>query len=118
MDKKNVEAWVEGYLRAWNSNDPDEIGQLFAEDGAYYTGPFDDPWIGRDAIVQEWLSRKDDPGSFSFGYEILAAANNLGVIRGWTRYFNPDGEYSNIWLIKFDGQGRCEEFTEWWVQKG
>jgi uncharacterized protein (TIGR02246 family) len=117
MDNKIVEHWIDGYLQAWNSNDPGEIGQLFSEDAAYYTGPFDNPWIGRDAIIQGWLSIKDDPGTFSFGYEILATANRLAMVRGWTKYINPDREYSNIWLIKFDDQGRCEEFTEWWMQK-
>jgi hypothetical protein len=117
MDQISVKQWVERYLGAWNSNDPTEIARLFAEDAAYYTGPFDEPWIGRDTIVQEWLNRRDEPGTFSFGYEILAASDQLGVVRGWTRYFNPDREYSNIWLIKFDGQGRCQEFTEWWVRK-
>jgi uncharacterized protein (TIGR02246 family) len=117
MSKNSVTHWVEGYLRAWNSNDPGEIAQLFTEDAAYYTGPFDEPWIGRDTIVQEWLNRKDEPGTFDFEFEVLVASDSLGVVRGRTRYFNPDREYSNIWAIKFDGQGRCQEFTEWWVRK-
>lgn len=118
MNIMTVENWVEGYLRAWNSNDPEEIGELFSEDAAYFTGPFVDPWKGRDAIVQEWLGRKDEPGTFRFRYEILAASDRTGVVRGWTRYLDPVREYSNIWVIKFDGQGRCEEFTEWWMQRG
>ena len=117
MDKKTVEDWIEGYLGAWNGNEPEEIGRLFTADAAYYTGPFDEPWVGRESIVQEWLKRKDEPGTFGFRYDVLAASERLGVVRGWTKYFNPDREYSNIWVIKFDDQGRCEEFTEWWVRK-
>jgi uncharacterized protein (TIGR02246 family) len=117
MDVQTVERWMEGYIRAWNSNDPGEIGDLFADDAAYYTGPFDEPWIGREVILQEWLNRKDEPGTFGFRYEVLAVSDHLGVVRGWTKYYKPDREYSNIWVIRFDGQGRCEEFTEWWVKR-
>jgi hypothetical protein len=117
MDKNLVETWVEGYLRAWSSNDPEEIGGLFSEGAAYYTGPFDEPWQGREAIVSGWLERKDEPGSFDFRYKVLCAEENQGIVRGWTRYSNPDREYSNIWLIQLDDQGRCTEFTEWWVKR-
>jgi hypothetical protein len=36
-------AWVEGYVRAWNSNDPAAIGALFSEDAAYHTEPYGEP---------------------------------------------------------------------------
>jgi uncharacterized protein (TIGR02246 family) len=115
--KRTVEAWVEGYLRAWKSNDPQEIAQLFTEDAAYFTGPFAEPWQGRQAIVQNWLARKDEPGSWSFRYEVLATGEDLGVVRGWTRYLKPEREFSNIWMVRLDETGRAEEFTEWWVDR-
>jgi hypothetical protein len=117
MDKNHVETWLAGYQRAWNSNDPQEIGALFSAGAAYYTGPFDQPWVGREAIVSGWLERKDEPGSFNFRYQILCAGEDQGVVRGWTQYFNPDREYSNIWVIQFDEQGLCKEFTEWWMRR-
>ena len=117
MDKRTVETWVERYLRAWSTNDPQDIGQLFAEEALYYTGPFDEPWRGQEGIVQGWLDRKDEPGTWSFRYQVLVAADSVGVVRGWAQYHNPDREYSNIWAIHFDEQGRCTEFTEWWMQR-
>ena len=42
-----VRAWVDGYVRAWNSNDPAAIGALFTEDAAYHTEPYGEPWRGR-----------------------------------------------------------------------
>lgn len=115
MDKTSVESWVEGYLRAWNSNDPQDIGRLFTEEAAYFTGPFQEPWQGRHAIVNGWLGRKDEPGTFTFQYQVLAVTGEVGVVRGWTRYLAPEKEYSNIWVIRLDSQGRCFEFTEWWM---
>ena len=34
-----VTTWIEGYVRAWNSNDPDDIGSLFTMDAEYSTAP-------------------------------------------------------------------------------
>ena len=31
-------------------------------------------------------------------------------------YLQPPIEYSNLWVIRLDGDGRCSEFTEWWMQ--
>jgi len=67
-----VETWVERYIKVWNSNDPQEIGDLFTDDATYFTSPFAEPWRGRAEIVREWLARKDTPGSFTFRYEVLA----------------------------------------------
>jgi hypothetical protein len=117
MDKKIVSDWIEGYIKAWNSNDPVDIGRLFAEQAAYYTGPFQEPWQGREGIISGWLERRDEPGTFSYRYEVLAASDSVGVVRGWTKYFDPEKEYSNIWVIRFDDQGRCTEFTEWWMRR-
>jgi hypothetical protein len=117
MDSSVVTAWVDRYVRAWNSNDPAEIGALFTDEATYYTGPFDAPWTGRDAIVRGWLDRQDAPGSTAFRYELLATTSDSGIIRGWTQYHEPAREFSNIWLVRFDSNGRCREFTEWWVQR-
>jgi hypothetical protein len=117
MEKKDMADWVEGYIQAWRSNDPADIGRLFSEGAVYLTGPFDEPWKGRQAIVQAWLGRKDAPGSYSFSYQVLAVDGRLGVVRGWTKYFQPEREYSNIWVIQLDDQGRCSEFTEWWMKR-
>jgi ketosteroid isomerase-like protein len=57
-----VRAWIDGYVRAWNSNDPADIRALFTQDAAYYTEPYGPPWEGRDEIVRQWLDRKDGGG--------------------------------------------------------
>jgi mRNA interferase MazF len=117
MNSATVAAWVDGYIQAWNSNDAMDIGRLFTVDAAYYTGPFDPPWRGREAIVQNWLDRQDASGDTAFRYEILASTAETGIIRGWTQYHQPPREYSNIWLIRFDPHGQCREFTEWWLER-
>jgi hypothetical protein len=43
MDEQAVADWLDGYVRAWGSYDPREIGALFSEDAVYAYNPFDDP---------------------------------------------------------------------------
>ena len=107
-------AWIDGYVRAWNSNDPADIGALFTADADYYTAPFRAPWSGRETIVREWLARKDEPGETRFEWAPVAVTDEVAVVRGTTGY--PDRTFSNLWLIRLDAEGRCREFTEWWME--
>jgi len=111
-----VRAWVEGYVEAWNSNDPAAIGALFTEDAAYHTEPYGEPWRGRDEIVRRWLKRKDQPGDTEFRWHPLAVTPELAVVEGTTAYRDPPRTYSNLWVLRLAADGRCAEFTEWWMQ--
>lgn len=117
MDAKTVTAWVEGYKKAWLTNEAADIGALFAADAEYYTTPFAEPWHGRNEIVKTWIAHADAPGDYEFRYEVLGLGDDSGIVRGWTVYNNPAREYSNIWLLRFDAAGQCREFTEWWKEK-
>lgn len=116
MESNDVKAWMKGYIKAWQSNDPEDIGRLFASDGRYYTAPYREPWSGRDGIISGWLDHKDEPGEYEFRYEILGLSGNKGFVRGWTTYHNPPAKYSNLWTIQLNDKGECEEFIEWWMK--
>jgi uncharacterized protein (TIGR02246 family) len=116
MTTETVAAWVDRYVAAWESNDPAAIGGLFAENAAYRQRPDDEPWQGRDAIVATWLEVKDEPGTWAFRSDVLAATDDLAFVRGWTHYTNPPADYDNLWVLRFDDEGRCLDFTEWWMQ--
>jgi hypothetical protein len=40
VDAEQLERWVEGYRKAWLSNERADVEALFAEDAAYYTKPY------------------------------------------------------------------------------
>jgi uncharacterized protein (TIGR02246 family) len=112
-DLDTVRRWVDGYVRAWDSNDPADIGALFTDDARYYTAPFREPWQGRDGIVQGWLDRKDQPGDATFEWQPVLVAGEVAIVQGVTVY--SDETYSNLWVIRLSADGRCHEFTEWWM---
>jgi hypothetical protein len=116
VDRSDVAAWVDRYIEAWGTNDPGQIGALFTDDARYYTAPHREPWTGRDTIVREWLGRKDEPGDWEFRYEVLGVDGSLGFVRGWTTYHTDDPDYANLWTIRLEPDGRCSEYTEWWME--
>ncbi len=117
MEARQFETWMQGYIRAWNSNLPEDIGRLFAEDGRYHTAPYRKPWQGRQEIVANWIDIKDEPGDFTFRYEILGVSGQTGFIRGWTEYLGEQRKYHNLWVVKLNEQGECEEFVEWFMEE-
>lgn len=117
MIREHFKKWMQGYLKAWTSNDPDEIGALFTEDAKYYTQAFRQPWAGRDTIVKGWMGRVDEQGNWDFEYEIITVDGQVGVIEGLTTYREPPTAYKNIWFVTLDADGRCQEFKEFWIQR-
>jgi uncharacterized protein (TIGR02246 family) len=115
VDSDAVRAWVRDYVEAWRTNDPARIESLFAADAVYFTEPHAEGWRGASQIVANWLERKDEPGSWTFEWELVAVQDDVAVLRGETRYSEPPLTYSNVWLIRFAADGRCREFTEWWM---
>ena len=113
-DLASVSRWIDGYVRAWNSNDAAEVRALFTVDAQYSTEPYNPPWHGSDAIVKGWLDHQDQPGETTFDWEPLELTDDLAVITGTTRY--PDRSYSNLWIIRLADDGRCRSFAEWWMK--
>ena len=83
MASKGAE-WVAGYVAAWESNDPEQIGALFTDDAVYLTAPDVEPRRGRDAIVAGWLEDLDEPGTWSFDWKILDERDGFVLVQGRT----------------------------------
>ena len=109
-----LEAWLDAYVDAWRSYDREAIAALFAEEATYAYHPYDEPLRGRDAIVASWLENRDAPGSWEASYRPLLFDGDRAIATGETRY--SDGNvYSNLFVMRFDGDGRCVDFVEWYV---
>jgi ketosteroid isomerase-like protein len=121
VDEQAVAAWLDGYSRAWKTYDPEQIGELFSEDAVYFDNPFDEPVRGREAIVASWLEDPDEEGTYEGRYRPVLVAGDEAVARGYSRYLDGDGgvvkEYDNLFLLRFDADGRCAEYREWYMRK-
>jgi hypothetical protein len=121
VDSRAVAAWLDRYSQAWGTYDPEEIGALFSADAVYFSDPFTEPLRGREAIVADWLEDRDEPGTYEGSYRPVLVAGDQAVARGYSRYFNTNGtvrdEFDNLFLLRFDGDGHCAEFREWYMRK-
>ena len=114
MDRTQAERWIDGYERAWRSNERADIEALFTEDGRYHTAPYRDPWTGHDDIVRGWTARTDGEGDWTFRSEVMAVDGDLAFIRGRTDYANGTS-YENLFVVRIGEDGRASEFTEWFM---
>jgi hypothetical protein len=121
MTHEQVAQWLAAYSKAWETYNPQAIGDLFSADAAYYYHPYDEPTRGREAIVESWLESPDPKGRYKGEYQPFAVEGNRAAAQGNSRYFAEDGktlerEYSNLFLLTFDDDGRCSEFREWYTK--
>ena len=130
MTRADVDQWLEAYVRAWKTYDRDQIAALFAEHVSYRYHPYDEPIVGRDAVVKAWLgdgehadaSTPDKPGTYDAAYRTAAVDGDVAVATGTTTYSPEPGAaastvFDNCFVMRFDSAGRCTEFTEWYVHR-
>ena len=121
MDTEAVAAWLDGYSQAWGTYDREQIGALFSTDAVYFTDPFSEPVRGREAIVADWLEERDEAGTYEGSYRPVLVAGDEAVARGYSRYYDTNGtvrdEFDNLFLLRFDADGRCAEYREWYMRK-
>jgi hypothetical protein len=131
MDHAQAQGWLDRYVAAWLSYDPDEIASLFSEDVRYRYHPDDDAIVGRAAVVASWLgepssegaSSRDEAGTYSAAYSPVAVDGEVVVATGVSTYYaSPGGPvdrvYDNCFVMRFDDAGRCREFTEFYTKRG
>ena len=122
MDHQSVQLWLDKYVEAWKTYDSAQIGDLFSENALYFYSPWDEdnPIRGREAIVAEWRREPDPSGSWEARYEPIVVEGEVAVAQGRTRYIKSDSsvdrQFNNIFVLHFDKSGRCERFTEWYMQ--
>ena len=121
MRREDVTGWLERYVAAWKSGDRGEIEALFSDDASYRYHPYDEPLVGPAAIADSWLEDPDEPGSFDARYACYAADGDAAVAIGTSTYFGSvggvDRVYDNVFALRFDAEGRCSDFTEWYVKR-
>ncbi len=99
-----------------------KVGDLFSENAIYAYNPYSEPVHGRAAIVASWLEETDAPGTYDGHYEPIVIEGDRAVTNGRSLYFEPDGtslkaEWNNIFVLRFDTDGRCSEYCEWYMKR-
>ncbi|HWB87833.1 MAG TPA: nuclear transport factor 2 family protein [Acidimicrobiia bacterium] len=114
---ERLDDWMDGYVLAWSSNDPAHIRALFTEDAVYDPQTDDGEWEGIDEIVERWIDIGDSEDNWDFEWLPLVEADDVAVVTARTRYFQPEASYRNLFVIRFAEDGRCRDFTEWYIEE-
>jgi hypothetical protein len=126
----DVQRWLDRYVEAWISYDEGAIGDLFSVDAEYRYHPWDEPEVGRQTIVDDWLapagstSERDEKGTYRAAYRPWLVDGDRAVAVGTSDYFRDEAQtvldrrYHNAFLLEFDAEGRCRSFTEYFIAEG
>ena len=122
MSVAEVQAWLDRYIELWRAPDAAAIGELFTEDVYYRHGGYSQPIVGRAALVEHWLADPDPDGSWEVDWRVEFVGDEMAAASGTTTYHDSarpgyPGEYSNVFLLRFDADGRCSGFREWWMPR-
>jgi hypothetical protein len=115
IDRDHVGRWVEGYVRAWRTSGTTALAGLFSADVSYLASPWSEPITGVDALARFWDAERDGPDEgFTFSNEIIALDGRTAVVRVAVDYEDVRaGRWRDLWVIRFDRDGRCDAFEEW-----
>jgi uncharacterized protein (TIGR02246 family) len=120
-DRPTVQRWLDAYVAAWKSYDEAAIADLWTQD-AVWIYPFGVRATGRDAITAEWLAERHvfEGRGYDGRYEPIAIDGPLAVSHGRTLFYDLEtgavqGEFDNVWVLRFGPDGRCAEFHEWYA---
>jgi hypothetical protein len=115
MDRAGLQAWVGLYERAWRTPGTELLDELFAPQAIYQTAPFEEPFQGLSAIAAMWEAERARPQEvFAMDSAVVAVEGAVGVVRLEVRYGDPVRQrYRDLWVVRFDPQGRCVAFEEW-----
>lgn len=119
MDRAGFEQWIAAYERAWRTAGTAPLGELFSEDASYRMSPYAEVARGLAAIGELWEDERVGPDEqFAISHEVIAVEGDTAVARIEVAY--GDGkQYRDLWVVRFDTDGRCREFEEWpfWPQR-
>lgn len=118
MSVTDFETWLAAYGRAWEDRDADAAAALFGADARYYETPYSEPFSGPDGVRDYWARVTADQRDVSFESAPIAVQGSVGIA-SWRATFSVHStgarvELNGVFVLEFDGDGRCALLREWW----
>jgi hypothetical protein len=105
--------WADGYKVAWEADDPEAAGALYAPDCVFRSAPF------REAEPPLEYARRVFPEAHAdavwFGEPV--EEGDRGAVEWWAILVTPDGEEETLAgcsMLRFDDEGLVVESRDYW----
>lgn len=115
VDHAALTEWIAAYERAWRTEGTEMLAALFTATASYRPAPFEPEVRGLQELAEFWEAEREGPDeAFSLSWEPVALEGDVAVARAEVRYGGPrPTRYRDLWIMRFDADGRCSEFEEW-----
>ena len=109
--------WIERYQRAWRERDSDAAAALFTDDGVYRSHSFREPNVGHDVIRAYWERAVATQREIDLRFGAPVVDGNRAAVEWWGTMMDAGEPVTlvGILMLRFSGDGRCEELREAWV---
>jgi hypothetical protein len=113
VDHSDVERWLESYERAWRAPGTEALAELFSPAATYSPSPWARAVEGLADIARFWEDERTGPDEqFAMTHEVVAVDGSTAVVRVSVDYAT-ESRWRDLWVIRFDADGRCSAFEEW-----
>jgi SnoaL-like domain len=115
VDRQAVERWVAGYELAWRTPGTEPLAGLFSPDVSYLPSPWARPIVGLSRLGPWWEAEREGPDEpFTMRSEIVTVDGDTAVVRVEVDYLGDHpSRWLDLWILRFDADGRCAGFEEW-----
>jgi hypothetical protein len=118
MNKDMFEQWLQSYIDCQQRGEPETIRELWAEDGVYWWGPFEEPRYGVEAVYEHHRNALSHQSDWACEYRILSVTAEYGIAHFHLSLSDDmPGEpntYDGIFLVHLNDEGKCTLFQEWY----
>ena len=122
LKEADIEKWLQKYKEAWESRNPDQAVNLFADNAQYFLSPFESPFTGKSEIRDYWEDVPIFQTNNKFQFEVLFVKENKGFAHCHGTFelvvSGDINEMDGIFEVEMDENGKCKRLRQWWHQKG
>ena len=115
VTREQVQAWLDAYIDAWNDLRGGHDRRALQRGCELCLPPRRRARARPRGDRGELAREPDEARPREAGYAPLLVDGDRAVATGETVY--TDGRrFSNLFVLRFDAEGRCSEFVEWFVE--
>ena len=108
--------WLDAYRKAWIERDADAAAKLFTEDATYAEQPYQDAFVGRNAVHDYWARVTAIQSGVEMKYGSPITVGNRTAVEWWTTLTNggAPATIAGAFILTFDESGLCRTLREYW----